>query len=65
MTTFVVRLFVPMDPGAGVAEETLQGIVEEIGSTRRGSFASADELLAFLVAAKTERGNQLSGRSSS
>ena len=64
MTTFVVRLFVPIEPGAGVPEDSLQGVVEEIGSARRANFSSADELLAFLVAAKTERGTQLSGRSS-
>jgi len=51
MKTFVVRLFVPVEPEPPQAGATLRGLVEEIGIDRSASFADGLELLAFLATA--------------
>jgi len=63
MKTFVVRLFVPVDPEPPQASGTLRGLVEEIGAGRRASFADGHELLAFLAAAGSAHQEAPSGRS--
>ncbi|HET8892832.1 MAG TPA: hypothetical protein VFM96_01885 [Gaiellaceae bacterium] len=49
MKTFVVRLFVPVEPAE--TDTTLRGLVEEIGADRSANFADGHELLAFLATA--------------
>ena len=49
MKTFVVRLFVPIEPEPLQAGATLRGLVEEIGADRTANFADGHELLAFLA----------------
>lgn len=51
MKTFVVRLFVPVEPEPSEAGPMLRGLVEEIGADRRANFADGHELLAFLATA--------------
>lgn len=63
MKTFIVRLFVSVEPKPGAHGAGLHGLVEEVGSGRRASFSSDQELLAFLVAAKAEHKADVSGRS--
>jgi len=64
MRTFVVRLFVPVEPNSAAVDGTLRGLVEEIGTTRTAGFAGGEELLAFLGAAETEREPEPAERSS-
>ena len=49
--TFVVRLFVPLEPDHG-ADDDLHGVVEEVGSENHQSFTGGTELLSFLAAAR-------------
>lgn len=48
MKTFVVRLYVPAEPKPPDTDSSLRGLVEEVGSGRRASFAAGPELLVFL-----------------
>ena len=63
MKTFVVRLFVPVQPEPPEAGSMLRGLVEEIGVDRSASFADGHELLAFLATAGSERQGEPSERS--
>jgi len=49
MKTFVVRLYVPVDPLPPSGTAGLHGVVQEIGSSRTVGFADGTELLAFLA----------------
>jgi hypothetical protein len=62
--TFVVRLFVPLEPEPRADGASLRGLVEEVGTGGRATFAGGQELLAFLAAAKADEA-EAPGRSSS
>jgi hypothetical protein len=56
MKTFVVRVFMPVEPKPAFADGSLHGLVEEIGTSRQARFRQGDELLAFLAGAETVAG---------
>jgi hypothetical protein len=47
MTTFVIRVWEPAEPGSGTAVR-LRGVLEEIGSQRRMVFVGEDQLVKLI-----------------